>query len=240
MQTHIDDVSRRMEEWLRDSVSDADIAFVSQFLDVDEQAKSGTAGARPRVEICFQSVADEKRDCALLNRDEAYLLTYLLRVTGADALANQRIYSEIYFTAHDGGDFKIGAPANRPGKDNSPNADGEPAVLSLTARLVRPVEAAAAGIVTSPLDLRLRPLGRIVGRVVSETGTPIMRAEIDARALNKRVVSDAAGHFVITGAPATGTVSLTVRARNRSVDVSIDPEKQADIVIVMAKENEHA
>ena len=75
---HIDDVSRRMEEWLRVTVSDADIAFVSHFRGVDQEAEVGVAGARSWVEICFQFIADEKPDRVSLNRDDAFLLTYLL------------------------------------------------------------------------------------------------------------------------------------------------------------------
>jgi len=240
IQMHIDDVSRSMEDWLKRAVSGVDIAFVSHFEPVDGKVQARTAGARSCVEICFRSITYEKPDRALLNRGDTFSLTYLLRVTGVDALANQRIYSEIYFAAHEGGVFKIGERPSRLEKGLAPDVDDEQAILSLTARLFRPAEAPPAGIVTYPLNLQIRPLGRIAGKVVTADGTPIMRAEIDARALNKRVVSDAAGHFTILGAPAAGTVSLTVRARNRSVDVLVDTEKQAEIVIVIPKESEHA
>jgi hypothetical protein len=90
-----------------------------------------------------------------------------------------------------------------------------------------------------PLEVRLRPLGHISGKVVTRAGVPVARAEIDARALDKRAVADSGGRFTISGAPATGAVSLTVRARNRSIDVSVDTEAQAEIVIVMPEETEH-
>lgn len=231
---HIDDVSRRMEAWLKETVSGTDIAFISQL------SRTGEPDAKPRINVCFQSITTEEPDRVQLNRDAVYLLNYLLTVTGTDALANQRIYSEIFFAAHANGEFKVGVPAGQAGKENAQAFDGKPAVLALSARLVRPSEAAEPGIVTFPLDVRLRSLGSIAGKVVTEAGAPVMRAEIDAQALNKRVVSDAGGHFTIPGAPVAGTVSLTVRARNRSVDVSVDTEKQAEIVIVIPKENEHA
>jgi hypothetical protein len=238
IQVHIDDVSRRMEEWLRGSVSGADIAFVSHLDNPAARAGADSGDALPRIEICFRTISSEKPDRALLNRDDTYALNYLLRVTGADALANQRILSEIFFAAHENDDFRIATSGISNGMPE--NRAGGPAVLSLIARLVRPAEAAAPGIVTEPLHLKLRSLGRIAGKVVTATGTPVMHAEIDARALNKRAVSDAAGQFTIHGAPAAGSVSLTVRARNRTVDVSVDAEKQAEIVIVIPKENEHA
>lgn len=240
IQTHVDDISLSMGEWLRGAVPGVEIQYVSHFRAANEEVESGTGGARACVEICFHSITDEKPDRALLNRGESFWLTYLLRVDGADALANQRVYSEIYFAAHASNEYKIGAATGQSEPNTVGSFSGEPAVLSLSARLVRPAEIADTGIVVHPLNLKLRSMGRIAGKVVTETGAPIMRAEIDARSLNKRVVSDRAGRFAILGAPAAGTISLNVRARNRSVDVLVDIEKQAEIVIVLPKEKEHA
>jgi hypothetical protein len=235
---HIDDVSRSMEKWLRREVPDVDVAFVSGFALANEDA-GADGGAKPRVEVCFQSIAREKPDRGSLNRHDVFLLTYRLRVTGADALETQRAFSELYFAAHESGDLDVGEPLNVPEDDVAGTPVGGQPVLSLTARLVRPPKAAAPGIVTEPLTLHLRSLGRIAGKVVTAEGSPIMNAEIEARALNKRVVSDSAGRFVILGAPAAGAVFLTVRARNRSLDVSVDTDKQAEVVIVVPKESEH-
>jgi hypothetical protein len=255
VEAHIDDVSRRLDAWLRHTISSAhgsdafDLAFVSHFQRGPAEAtatasasgtdSAGTAVARPHIEVCFQAITAEKPDRALLNRDEAFLLTYLLRVTALDAFASQRIYSAIYFAAHESADFKIASPPEQ-GTLAVPSAlDGGPATLALIARLIRRERAAAPSIVTHPLEVRLRPLGRISGRVVTRAGVPVMRAEIDARSLDKRVLSDAGGRFTISGAPAAGTLSLTVRARDRSVDVSIDTEKQAEVLIVIPEETEH-
>lgn len=235
IQTHIDDVSRSLEEWLRDALPDVDLAFVLHFPAADAEGGPGPTEGQPRVEICFHSIAEEKPDRALLNRDEAFLLTYALRITGADALTSQRIYSRIYFATRESADFGIGSPPAVAGRGVE-----EPPSLFVTARLVRRAAAAAPGVVMHPLDLRLRSLGRIAGKVVTEEGTPVMRADIEARGLNKRVASDAAGRFTIPGAPATGTVSLRVTVRDRHVDVLVDIEKQAEVVIVMPEENEHA
>jgi hypothetical protein len=235
---HIDDVSRSMEKWLRRAVPDVDVAFVPWFGPTNEEA-GADGGDKPRVEVCFQSIAHEKPDRGSLNRNDVFLLTYLLRVTGADALETQRAFSEIYFAARENVDFDVGEPLSLAEEGFTGPRGGRQAVLSLTARLVRPPKAAAPGIVTEPLTLHLRSLGRIVGKVVTADGRPIMSAEIEARALNKRAVSDSAGRFVIVGAPATGALSLTVRARNKSLDVSVDAEKQADVVIVVPKEGEH-
>jgi hypothetical protein len=252
VEAHIDDVSRRLDAWLRKTIAGAhgseafDLAFVSHFesradaaAHAPGTAADGTAAAPPRIEVCFQAITAEKPDRALLNRDEAFLLTYVLRVTGSDAFASQRIFSGIYFAAHENADFKIAAPTNQPANGATLDLDGKPATLALTARLVRGERAAAANIVTHPLDVRLRPLGRISGRVVTRAGIPVVRAEIDARAIDKRALSDTGGRFTISGAPAAGALSLTVRARNRSVDVSVDPEKQAEVLIVIPEETEH-
>ncbi|HEX7079418.1 MAG TPA: carboxypeptidase-like regulatory domain-containing protein [Gammaproteobacteria bacterium] len=253
VEAHIDDFSRRLDAWLRHTISTAhgseafDLAFVSHFTTAPAQAAapaSGTeapdaAAARPRIEVCFQAITAEKPDRASLNRDETFLLTYLLRVTAADAFASQRIYSAIYFAAHESADFDIASPPRQGARAILPALDGGPATLALTARLVRRERASAPGIVTHPLEVRMRPLGRITGRVVTRAGVPVMRAEIDARSLDKRVLSDAAGRFTISGAPAKGTLSLTVRARDRSVDVSVDAEKQAEVLVVIPEETEH-
>lgn len=235
---HIDDVSRSVEDWLRRVIADADIAFVSQFEPVREDAE--TAGARPRVEICFRSIEHRKPDRgASLPREEVFALTYRLRVVGPDPLANQHVLSRIYFSARENPGFDV--EGFRAGESTVPRpAELEPASLSIVARMVRPLEAAPAAIVTQPLDVRLRELGRIEGKVVTEAGTPVMLARIDAPDLGKRVVSDTAGRFTIVGVPADGSVSLTVTARNRSVDVSVDVGKQTELVVVVPKESEHA
>jgi hypothetical protein len=165
-----------------------------------------------------------------------FQLAYLLRVRGPDALASQRILSQIYFAVHESADFEI---ASTPGSTQG-DIDGGLATLLLVARLVRPAKPVVAGIVTQPLKAHLRQVGRIAGRVVTENGAPVVRAQIEAPALDKRTVSDTSGRFVIVGAPSAGSVSLTVTARNRSMEVSIDTARQSDVTIVITKESAHA
>jgi|GEM_PF-6289633 len=234
---HIDDVSRSVEDWLRREIADADIAFVSRFGPGGDDAEADDQ--RPRVEICFQSIEHRKPDRGSLQRDEVFALTYRLRVVGPDPLANQHVFSRIYFSARENPDLDV--EALRAGEAGASRAEeAEPASLSIVARLVRPPKAAAAAIVTQPLDVRLRALGRLEGKVVTEAGTPVMLARIEAPDLGKSVISDTAGRFAIVGVPAAGTVSLTVTARNKSVDVSVDLERETELVVVIPKESEHA
>jgi hypothetical protein len=232
---HIDDVSRDMEKWLRRAVPDVDFAFVQRFGVTSEEA----GAAKPRVEICFRSIEREKPDRGTLHRNDVFLVTYLLRVAGADALEAQRAFSEVYFAAHENGDFVVGESLGLAEDSDASEQVGRQPILALSTRLIRPPKAAAPGIVTEPLTLHVRSIGRIAGKVVTAEGSPVMSAEVEAPFLNKRVLSDSAGRFLIAGAPSVGAVSLTVRARNRSLDVSVDVEKQADLVIVVPKESEH-
>ncbi len=227
---HIDDVSRSVEDWLRREIADADIAFVSRFETVREEAGGDQ---RPRVEICFRSIEHRKPDRGSLQRDDVFALTYRLRVVGSDALANQHVLSRIYFSARENPDFDVEGVRIEA-------ADSEPPCLSLVARLVRPPKAVRGAIVTEPHDVRMRFLGRIEGKVVTEAGTPVGEARIDAPDLGKSVVADTGGRFAITGVPAAGPVSLIVTARNKSVDVSVDVEREMEVVVVFPKESEHA
>ena len=230
---HIDDVSRNLKKWLKQVVPDAEVAVVGALPAVPEPSKPASA---PQVEICFQSITHQKPDRGARSRDELFQLAYLVRVRGPDPLAGQRILSEIYFAVHESADFEI---VSTPGNAQS-DIDGGLATLQLVARLVHPAKPVVAGIVTQPLKAHLRQIGRIAGRVVNEDGSPVMRAQIEAPALDKRAVSDASGRFVIVGAPSAGSVSLTVTARNRSMEVSIDSARQSDVTIVITKESAHA
>ncbi|HEX6996286.1 MAG TPA: carboxypeptidase-like regulatory domain-containing protein [Gammaproteobacteria bacterium] len=222
---------------MRREIGDADITFVSRFEPLREDAEA--AGPRPRVEICFRSIEHRKPDRGSLHRDDVFALTYRLRVVGPDPLANQHVLSRIYFSARENPDLEVeGLGAEEAGASRA--VEAEPASLSIVARLVRPPKATPAAIVTQPLDVRLRALGRIEGKVVTEAGTPVMLARIDAPDLGKSVVSDTAGRFAIVGVPAAGTVALTVTARNKSVDVSVDVERETELVVVVPKESEHA
>jgi len=228
---HIDDVSRSLEEWLRRTAPDVEVALVSSF------ERNREPIDRPSIEVCFRSIEHRKPDRGSLERDEMFKLTYRLRVSGGDPLENQHVLSEIYFSARESTEFEIDEPSSRA---DAAATESDPATLTVVAHLVRPSKAARAAVVTQPLDVRLRSLGRIEGKVVTEAGAPVMLARIEAPALGKRVVSDTAGRFAMVGVPATGAVSLTVTARNKNVDVSVDVEKQTEVVIVVPKESEHA
>jgi hypothetical protein len=233
---HIDDVSRKIENWLRQVAPDAEVAVVAALSAVPEPSKDAAAQARAQVDICFQSITHQRPDRGARSRDELFQLAYLVRVSGPNPLAGQRILSEIYFAVHEAADFDIISSTGNVRSDMG----GGPATLLLVARLVRPARPVVAGKVTQPLEAHLRQVGRIAGRVVTEDGSPVMRAQIEAPALDKRAVSDASGRFVIVGAPSAGSVSLTVTARNRSMEVSIDAARQSDVTIVITKESAHA
>ena len=233
---HIDDISRKIENWLKQVVPDVEVAVVAALSAVPEPSKAAPAQARQQVEICFQSITHQKPDRGARSRDELFQLAYLVRVRGPDPLAGQRILSKIYFAVHEAADLDIVSSTGSARSD----IDGGLATLQLVARLVRPARPVVAGVVTQPLEAQLRQVGRIAGRVVTEDGAPVMRAQIEAPALDKRTVSDASGRFVIVGAPSAGSVSLTVTARNRSMEVSIDTARQSDVTIVITKESAHA
>ena len=233
---HIDEVSRTMADWLSTVAQDVAIHHVAHFPSPEDES-----GTKTRIEICFHSIVEEKPDRAQLNRSEPFWVAYLLRVRGSDALKCQRVFSEVYFAAHGSDDFKIGAPESaRPFDAESHLQPGNPAVLMLSTRLIRSIELPESRIVVHPLNLKVRTMGRVSGQVVSEDGTPIMRAAVEARALNKRVVADRNGRFSIPGAPATGVITLSVNARGRAVEVAVNIEKQAEVVIVLPEEKQHA
>ena len=82
---HIDDVSRRMEAWLRATVSGADVAFVSHISRITELGEDTShSHAQARIDVCFQSITTEEPDRVQLNRDDAFLLNYLLTVNSED------------------------------------------------------------------------------------------------------------------------------------------------------------
>lgn len=151
-------------------------------------------------------------------------------------MACQRALSEIYFASQEAADIDVVSST----RTSEAERDSDGPTLQLLARLVRPARPLDSGIVTRPLEAQLGHLGRISGRVVTKDGTPVMHAEVEAPMLDKRVTTDAAGRFVIPGAPTAGSVSLTVTARNRSMEVKVDAARQADVTIVIAKESAHA
>jgi hypothetical protein len=234
-QLHVDEVSQRLEAWLQAVADGADTSFVSSIGDVPDTGDDD----KMHVVVCFRSIVAETPDRAVRHRDDAFLVNYLVQVRGTDALECQRAFSKIFFAAHEGGEFTLADTKNAP-VATARDGGAQPAVMALTARLVRPDETGAPGIVLYPLDLHLRTLGHISGRVVTDSGEPVVRALVEARALDKRAVSDPQGRFVIRGAPAAGTVSLSVKVHDRTANISVDVDKQAEVLIVIPKEKEHA
>lgn len=230
--THIDEISRAIAKRLGAISSDCEIKFVTDFLDTDE-----ITAKRATIELSFRSIAAEKPDRAIRDKIDTYLLRYELRVRGPEPLESQRIFSKICFSGADNGDFSIAIPTV--GDAAQMEAGGTPR-LSLTARLTPRPAATRTPIVTSPLGVEIRELGAIRGKVVSESGTPVMSAELHALALDKRVQTDAKGRFVLSGAPVAGAISMTVTARGKSINFSVDTAKQSDVVIVMPMEESHA
>lgn len=235
VQLHVDEVSQRLKAWLQSVADGAGVSFVSRVSDIPDTGDDDNV----HVVVCFRSIVAEKPDRAVRHREDAFLVNYLVQVRGNDALECQHAFSKIFFAAHEGGEFTLADAKSAP-VDTARDGGTQPAVMALAARLVRPDETAAPGIVLHPLDLRLRTLGHISGRVVTDSGTPVVRALVEAPALDKRAMSDQQGGFVIRGAPASGTVSLSVRVHERTVKVSVDVDEQAEVLIVIPKEKEHA
>lgn len=233
-QLHVDEVSQRLKAWLQVAADGLDVSFVSRIGDIPD-----TDDDKMRAVVCFRSIVAEKPDRAVRHRDDAFLVNYLVQVKGNDALECQHAFSKIFFAAHEGGEFTLADSGNEP-IGAARDGGAQPAAMVLAARLVRPDESAAPGIVLHPLDLRLRTLGHISGQVVTDSGTPVVRALVEASPLDKRAVSDRQGRFVIRGAPAAGTISLSVKVHDRTVKASVDVEKQAEVLIVIPKEKEHA
>jgi hypothetical protein len=236
-QLHINDVSQRLGSWLRASVGKVDVAFVNHFPMNEPEDFAAVSGSR--IEICLHSVHPETPDRAARNRDDAFLVHYQVRVTGRDALECQSTFSRIFFALHESSEYTVVPPSN-PGDPSHRVWSNLPGLLHLTAKLVRERAVVDTEVVLYPLDVRLRPMDRLAGRVVTEDGTPVMHAEIAARTLAKTAVSDHRGRFVIPGAPATGSIPLVIRARSQSIDISVDIGEATEVVVVMPKEKDHA
>lgn len=227
---HIDDVSRAIATRLGAICPDCEIKYVS-----NDRVSEDVVPAKPEIELCFRTIAAEKPDRATRQKADSYLVFYDVYVRGPEPLENQRNFSAIFFSEEQDDDFRVIIPS---AAEESKAAGGE--CLTVTARLVRSTEPYGSHIVTSPLKLKIRELNALRGQIVSESGAPVMNATIEARALNKRVQSTWDGRFMLPGAPADGALSLSIRARSKTIAVVVDVKKQSEVVIVMPMEEEHA
>lgn len=87
--------------------------------------------------------------------------------------------------------------------------------------------------VRQPLRLQATPAVTLIGLVLGPEEIPIVGARVEVPSLNRSAMTDADGRFRFPGMPANGPAQLIVKARGRTLAVSVSgPTSEAEPALI--------
>ena len=226
----IEDVDRRLEQWIASVLGPLQVTFVPPVATVN----------RPTVSVYLLAVFHVPVGRPMRNEPPIKIvLRYLMTPMAEDPLEAHRLLSQLLLAAVGNAEWEVESdPLPAPAWLGLGLGIRPALLLRVPVRQERPVKVVPR--VTSTLVIHHSPLGSLTGRIVGPGGVSIMGALVEVPGLSVSTRTDSNGHFVFPSIPLLPRVkALRVNARGRSVQVDLDrPGKPDNRLTIELKESE--
>lgn len=220
----IEQVDRRLGDWVRDVVGEREVSFAPPVAEGD-----GTEEGEPRVGLYLMGLADRPPHRGRLPAPFQVDLLYLVTTSAGDPREAHRLLGELLFAALEDPEMEVRLPAEELWRAFP--TPPRPAFV-LRHPVSRERQTAPPRRVTRPLSLEASPMTVLEGRVEGPGGVPLANARVELPALARAAETDSTGRFRFAGVPANGGGrELRVSARGHEISVTTGGAADGPLVV---------
>jgi hypothetical protein len=225
--TSIDQVDRRLEDWIRSVLGEVNV-----FLTPPKELQD--IGG---VNLYLLNLMNAPPGRSLKELSpHRIILRYLVTVSGTDPHAMHRMLGELMFAALDWPEVEVELDSLSPAVWSVLGLAARPSFV-LRVPLIRERPEKLAPPVRTEMIVKNTSLRPLTGRVIGPGDIAIMGARVELPALHLSTVTDSRGRFQFAAVPSDPLIKLLrVNAKGRTISVSVDrPDEE---VMIHLKESE--